>query len=209
MKKIVVLFLLVSLVACGTQTEDKKKNLYMDKVNQFASFTLSSDISDLSDSQKEMLKLFFEAADIMNELFWIEAYGDPTPLLDTIKDESLKSFIRINYGPWERLEGNASFVKGIGPKPAGANFYPSDMTKEEYDAWDNPEKNDQYSLIRRNNEGELIVVPYHEAFREQVTRASELLKKAAVLAEDEGFRKYLLLRAEALLTDNYQASDMA
>lgn len=208
MKKLTPLFLFISLLTIQC-TADTQNNKYMDKVNQFASFTLTANISDLSDNQKEMLKLLFSAADIMDELFWYESYGDPKKLLEGIEDESLKQFVRINYGPWERLDGNSPFVEGFKEKPAGANFYPVDMTKEEFDAWDDPDKKSQYTFIRRNEEGNLIAVPYHELFHEQVTKASELIMKASELAEDEGFKTYLKLRAKALLTDDYQPSDMA
>lgn len=208
MKKLIYLFSAVILIA-ACQPSEKKENVYMDKVKQFAGFTLSADVSAFSQSEKEMLRLLFQVSDIMDGLFWQEAYGDKSALLDTLKDQYLKEFVLINYGPWERLNGNMSFIKGIGEKPAGANFYPADMTKAEFEAWDNPGKANQYSMIRRDGSGQLQVIPYHQYFSEEVKKASVLLKQASELAVDEGFKKYLSLRAEALLTDNYQPSDLA
>lgn len=115
----------------------------------------------------------------------------------------------INYGPWDRLNNNTSFIAEIGPKPAGSNFYPADMTKEEFEAFDDPDKTSLYTLIRRNEDGSLKTVWYHEAYAGKVILAAELLNKASELAEDDGLKNYLALRAEALLTDNYQPSDFA
>jgi hypothetical protein len=120
-----------------------------------------------------------------------------------------KRFAEINYGPWDRLRENEPFIEGVGSKPTGANFYPEDMTKEEFENWDSETKDDLYTVVRRDENGDLMTVPYHEAFAEQHKLASQKLEEAAKLAEDEGLKKYLNLRAEALLTDNYRPSDMA
>ncbi len=180
------------------------------KVDEFVQVELNSDlIAQLSDKEKQMLPYLFDAASIMDDLFWKQAYGDKSQLLDTITDEATRNFVLINYGPWERLKNNEPFLEGIGPKPAGAQFYPEDMTREEFESFDNPDKTSLYTLIRRDKNGDLITVPYHEAYRESLEKASSLLKEAAALAENEALRNYLELRAEALLTDDFYASDMA
>ena len=180
-----------------------------EKLQKYTSVRLTADLSKLCSQQKQMIPLLIEAADIMNELFWYEAYGDPTVLLSGVQNDSLNQYIHINYGPWDRLENNEPFVVGVGPKPAGANFYPADITKEEFEAANLPDKTSQYTLIRRNPDRSLTVVPYHVAFAPQVKKAAQLLEQAAALAEDPGFKNYLQLRAQALLTDNYQPSDLA
>ena len=179
------------------------------KLQKYTEVQLNADLKNLSENQRKMIPLLIQAADIMNELFWYEAYGDPTLLLSGAENDSLKQYIRINYGPWDRLENNEPFVKGVGPKPAGANFYPADITKEEFEAANLPDKTSQYTLIRRNPDRSLSAVPYHVAFEPQVKKAAQLLRQAAALAEDPGFKNYLELRAQALLTDNYQPSDLA
>lgn len=200
--------------ACQQATESTsykaKEGINMEaKVTEFAEVSLTSDISHLSDNQKQMLGHLFEAAYLMEDIYWQQAYGDKDALLNSIADEATKNFVKINYGPWERLNNNAPFLEGFGPKPAGAQFYPEDMTKEEFDALQDEEKTSLYTVIRRNDAGELTVVPYHEAFKEETDKAAMHLKEAAKLAENESFKKYLELRAEALLTDDYLASDMA
>lgn len=195
---------------CGNQTSTMETdNELQKKVDEFIEVELTSDISHLSENQKEMLGYLFEAAKLMEDIFWKESYGNKEELCNSITDPVIKEFVKINFGPWERLNNNESFVEGIGAKPLGANFYPADMTKEEFDAIEFENKTCFYTLIRRDDEGELYPISYHEAFKEETDKAVELMKKAAALAEDEGFKKYLELRIEALQTDDYYASDVA
>jgi hypothetical protein len=205
------LALFLVLFACNRKAPDKlsTNDTITMKLNDFALFKLTSDISKLTENEKKMIPLFIEAADIMDEIFWQEAYGDKSSFLKSLQDEKLVKLALINYGPWERLNDNRPFIAGVGPKPSGANYYPADMTIEEFEKFSDANKTGLYSLIRRNDKGELSVLPYHEAFSKQVTLASELLKKAALLAGDPGLKKYLELRSMAFLTDDYLASDMA
>lgn len=178
-------------------------------LDKYTTFTLTTDLNQLSDKQKEMIGILIEAGEVMNDLFWYETYGDKDALLESVEDEAVQKAIMINYGPWDKLDGNKAFVEGIGDKPLGANYYPVDMTKEEFNEADIADKGSLYTFIRRNESGSLISVPYHEMFSEQVTFVAGKLKEAAALAEDEGLKNYLLLRAEAMLTDEYQKSDLA
>lgn len=192
-----------------SSTADEAEMSMEDRMEQYTSFTLTADLSGLTENQKAMLPPLIEAAEAMDEVFWMQAYGERSSLMDDISDEETRSFAEINYGPWDRLNGDEPFVTGVGPKPAGANFYPADMTKEEFEAWSSEDKDDLYTLVRRDDEGQLMTVPYHEAFAEQHKLASEKLKEAADLAEDSGLKNYLNLRAEALLNDDFQESDLA
>ncbi|MEX2463155.1 MAG: Zn-dependent hydrolase, partial [Balneolaceae bacterium] len=169
----------------------------------------NADLSGLSENQKQIISLLIDAAEVMDEVFWMEAYGDKADLMNSLDSEAEKQFAEINYGPWDRLNENEPFVDGAGPKPAGANFYPSDMTRDEFENWDSESKDDLYTLVRRNDEGNLFTIPYHEAFAEQHEFAAGKLREAAELADEPGLKRYLELRAEALLTDDYRASDMA
>jgi len=179
------------------------------RLDQYATVRLVADLNRLSPKQRQMIPLLIQAGALTDECFWYEAYGDKQQLLASIKDPATRTFAQINYGPWDRLNGNRSFITGVGAKPAGANYYPQDMTKQEFDAAKLSAKDGLYTFIRRNGAGELIVVPYHDQFTSQMQHASKLLKQAAELAEDAGLRHYLLLRADALLTDDYQPSDLA
>jgi hypothetical protein len=216
MKNLLLLATFFVCIQCSTRQEESKsesesvsnpvKNSLLDN---YTTFRLTADLSDLSANQKAMIPKLIEAADIMDELFWYEAFGDRETLINGISDPEMKEYALINYGPWDRLDGNAPFITGYDEKPKGANFYPADMTKEEFEGANLEDKTSLYTFIRRDDQGNLIAIPYREMFPEQVKKASELLKECAELAEDVGFKKYLNLRAEALLTDDYQPSDLA
>lgn len=175
----------------------------------YAEFTLEADLEHLSDAQREMVGVLIDASEIMDELFWHQAFGDRDGLLGEIKDSETREFARINYGPWDRLAGNRPFVPGYGAKPAGANFYPADMSEAEFEALEDENKDELYTLVRRDENGGLVVIPYHVAYMPKLVEASRLLERAAELAENESFAHYLRLRAEALLNDDYQPSDLA
>ena len=208
------LFLLLSLgifmFSCKEAKKETKQSPYQPLADQYAEFALTTDISKLTENEKKMIPLFIEVAHIMEDIFWQNAYGDKSELMQQFaQDSAALKYISINYGPWDRLNANQPFIDGFGPKPLGANFYPTDMTKEEFDALKDPRKTDWYSVIRRDTTGQLIVLSFHEAYPEEVAKASELLDQAAELAEDPGLKKYLSLRAKALLDDDYLASDLA
>ena len=203
-------------LACSPSETDQKPDEnpttpdpYANLLDKYTEVTLSANLDHLSENQQKMVGLMIDAAKIMDGLFWYEAYGEPGQLLDTLSSPSAKSYARINYGPWDRLNGNAPWLAGVGAKPAGANYYPTDMTKEEFEAAALEHKTSLYTFLRRDESGSLTTVWYHEMFAEQIQKASALLREAAELAEDPGFKEYLNLRAEALLTDEYQPSDMA
>jgi len=200
------LTLLATIVLFGSCQEsepvDAKKLLA-----KYTTFKLTTDVSKLSENQREMVKLLIEAGEIMDDLFWYEAYGDKAALLESIEDEDLRRFAVINYGPWDRLDGNKPFIKGVGEKPKGANYYPTDMTKAEKAAL--KASPSQYSFVRRGDDEKLQEIPYHIVFKEKIEKASALVAKAAELADEPGLKKYLTLRAAALLTDDYLESDMA
>lgn len=189
-----------------TSTVQTNKN---ERFNKYVPFTLTTDVKKLTKEQQQMLVLLIKAADKMNELFWYESYGNKDKLLNSVKDNVVKEFVKINYGPWDRLDGNKPFVKGISEKPKGANFYPKDMTKTEFEEFLDKKKASLYTFVRRNEEGKLITIPYHKQFEKQVKEVAELLKKASDLAKDKGLKNYLSLRAKALLNDEYRASDFA
>ncbi len=181
-----------------------------ERLAQYAPVTLSADISTLTDNERKMLPLLFQVADIMESIYWKQVINeDKESFLSKIVDEKAKQFALINYGPWDRLNDNEAFFEGVGKKPEGANFYPLDMTKAEFEALADTNKKSLYTLIRRDEQGKLRVVWYHDAYAEELKKASDLMKKAAALADDAGLKNYLNLRAEALLTDDYYPSDLA
>ena len=181
---------------------------------KYATVKLEADLSALSPNQKKLIGHLIEAAKLMDQTFWREAYGNRRSFLGAQKDAGLRKFAKINYGPWDRLNDNAIFISGSRKKPAGANFYPMDMTKAEFEKHiaDNPKDEKSfrslYSVIRRSTDGRLYSISYRSAFGSLTSKAANHLELAATLAEDAGFKAYLKARAKALRTDNYQPSDM-
>jgi hypothetical protein len=175
----------------------------------YAEFVLTADLGRLSDRQRAMIPVLIEASEIMDDLFWRQAYGDDYEhWLDSIGIDKARRFAELNYGPWDRLADEEPFIEGAGAKPLGANFYPPDISKEEFDAAYLPGKKGLYSLIRRDDAGKLVLVPYHVAYAAELSRAAGLLRQAADLAEDPNFATYLKLRAAALISDDFQTSDL-
>ena len=175
----------------------------------YADFVLTTDLSHLSSNQKKMIPLLIQTSEIMDELFWLQAYGNKSSLLNSINNDYLKKMVDINYGPWDRLNGDKPLLPNQRKKPLGAQFYPPGMTKQEFESSKIPNKKNLYTVLKRNNKGVIRAHYYHDVYTQQLTKAAQLLRQSAKLADDAGFKKYLNLRADALLTDDFKASDMA
>lgn len=224
----IVLLATTSLTACNDQSTKTAamENATSSKVKQQASVqlvdgyagrldiykevTLSADLSHLSANQKQMLALLIDASKIMDDLFWQQAFSqDKKTFLSGIKDDKVRRFAEINYGPWDRLDGDKIFLTQNIGKAHGAEFYPKDMTKAEFEQADLANKDGLYSIISRNDEEQLMTIAYSEMYSDEINRAAAILEKAATFADDKEFANYLTMRANALRTDNYQASDFA
>ena len=216
MKKAIYLLVFACVFSCKdeqkeavtTETETSKTKMQTN-LDKYVNVKLTADLSVLTENEKQMLPILISAANKMNDLFWYESYGDCDALLDGVKDEDTKKYIKINYGPWDRLDNNKPFLEGVGEKAKGANFYPKDMTKDEFENAKMENKSSLYNFVRRDGDGNLYTIPYHKKFEAEVKEVSNLLLEASKLAEDKGLKKYLELRAAAVLNDDYQKSDFA
>jgi hypothetical protein len=185
------------------------------KVAQYTPVRLNANLEKLADADRRMLPILIDAAREMDTIFQQQAYAAEDSLLGTLQDSTLRRYVEINYGPWDRLESWTPFVPGVGPRPRGAEFYPHDMTKEEFEAAAGRSKaagdalQSLYTVVRRDSSGSLTAVPYHQAYPEPTRRAAGKLREAAALARDPKLRHYLELRARALETDEYRTSDLA
>ena len=175
----------------------------------YASVKLTADMSSFDANQKKMIALLIQAADVTNAIYWQQSWGDKASLMQRIADPAARKFAELNYGPWDRLDNDQPFIAGVGPRPPGAQFYPADMSKEEFEQSPLKDKASLYTLLRRDAGGRLISVPYHQAYRTELAKAAALLREAAKLSSDAGFAKYLAMRADALESDDYQPSDFA
>src|SRR6266850_2997902 len=149
-----------------------------DRLAQYTNVHLTADLSALTPKERAMLPLLIEAARIMDGIYWKETYGNRDSLLAAITDTTLRRYVEVNYGPWDRLADDAPFVPGVGPKPKGAEFYPHDMTTGEFEtaAAESPARaaalKSLYTLVRRDATGRLVTVPYREAYAVEVKAAA-------------------------------------
>jgi hypothetical protein len=186
---------------------------------QFVEQSLTADVTHLSAGDRQALQHLVEAARAMDEIFRLQAWaGNPEFVPDVVAlegegAEAARDYYRIMYGPWDRLLHNEPFL-GEQPHPDGAGYYPEDMTAEEFEAWLEAHPSDReaftslFTIIRREGEG-LIAVPYSAAYRELLQMAADELMAAARATDNESLRRFLELRAEAFMTDDYYASDVA
>lgn len=204
MKKLILPFLcLAALGACNNQPDAVKA-----KLGSYATVEIgTSSLSGISDNGKQVLDYFKLISTEIDNIYWDQSFGDKTAMTK-LPTDAQRVFALVNYGPWDRLD-NQSFVEGYGERPLGANFYPADMTDEEFAALQDPAKNSPYTLIRRDDDGKLQVVWYHDAYKESIERISNYLHAAADYTIKPSVRNYLLKKIEALRTDNYYESDLA
>ncbi|MEO8561050.1 MAG: M20/M25/M40 family metallo-hydrolase [bacterium] len=187
-----------------------------ERLARLTTVRLEADTASLTPRERRMLPLLIDAAREMHDIFWVQVIGSRDSVLQSIADPATRRLAEVEVGPWDRLDGNVSFVAGVGPKPAGANFYPRDMTKAEFErevqkgpAARADSLKSLYTLVRRDDVGRLVPVPYSTYFAHENARAAGKLRAAAALADDAGLKRYLGLLATALVTDQYRPSDMA
>ena len=200
MKKSTVLLLLTGVFAlsCTQERADVGR-----LVNNYAEVTIPApDLTGITDNGKEVLRLYRKAADEVDKIYWKQYFGDGEAFLSGLDSPSEKLYGAINYGPWDRIDGKP-FLPGYGSRPAGAGFYPQDMTAEEFRSWDDSLKNSPYTLVERTAEGKLKTVWYHDAYAEEIAQIEAFLTRAADVTIKESVRHYLLKMIDGLKTDNY------
>jgi hypothetical protein len=192
-------------------------------IGRFAPTVITGDTTGLSDGNRAALKKLVEAARVMDRLYIRQVWSGNEALQRELEADNSPTgqlrhqYFMINMGPWSTLDDNEAFIEGIPPKPlAHANYYPEDMTREEFSAWLEalPEKKQQkatgyFYTIRRDDRGGLKTVPYSEEYKDDLEEASRLLSEAAELTDNNSLRRYLLSRAEAFLSNDYYESDLA
>jgi len=236
--RIIAYLLIVCLLtfACGKSEEGKviskdtpltakfiknyqKIETVKSQMAKLAPVKIGFDASQLDENQKKALKLIVKAAKYMDRIFLNQVYTNNETLKEDLKKDKnpdysiLKNYFKINFGPFDRLANNLAFINLEEKKPAGANFYPVDMTKEEFEAHikNHPEDEksfiSEFTLIRRK-ERHLFSIPYSDAYRNLLEPSAKLLKEAAILIENPSLKKYLNSRADAFLSNDYYQSDI-
>ncbi|WP_133250067.1 Zn-dependent hydrolase [Marinifilum breve] len=211
---IFLLGLIVSIafvVSCQPEkkTESKKPSdtVIQRKLANYAEVKLSADLNTLSSEQIKLFSHLIKAADAIDDIYWMQSYGDKNALLNSIEDPDMKQYAKINYGPWDRLDGFKPFTEDFPPRPLGIGFFPADINQEEFFQLNNDEKYSAFTNLTRDANGNLKVVPFNIAYSTQLQLASDHLKEAANLAESDDFKQYLLQRAKDLNSDNFTESD--
>lgn len=211
------------LAACASDEPQSAELDFVDdveaRVEQFVPQHLNADLGHLSDGDREALDLLIQASDVIDEIFEMQAWANRAEMdaavdaYDGPQAEAVKTYYDIMYGPWDRLEAYEPWL-GDHEHPEGAGYYPEDMTAAEFEAWIEAHPADEeafrglHTVIRRQGE-RLIAIPYSEAYGVQLREAAGLLRQAADATDDETLENFLRLRADALLSDDYYASDMA
>jgi hypothetical protein len=227
----VLLILILSLAACSLATQKPEQPstppptlAELERMTaRFAPTKLKGDLSRLSAGDRKALEKLIEAAHVIDDIFLTQLWsgnhtlhaklkGDKTPL-----GRARLRYFWLNKGPWSELDENSAFLPDVPAKKlAGANFYPEDMSKEEFEAWVKTlpqEKQEEargfFTAIRRDSTGKLSPVPYSQEYAAQLEQAAALLREAAALTENASLKKFLTLRADAFVSNNYYASDLA
>ena len=186
-----------------------------ERLSRYTTVRLAADTTSLTKKERQMLPLLVDAAREMHGIYWEQVIGPRDSVMRKITDPVAHMFADVNVGPWDRLDNNVPFVPGVGTKPHGANFYPRDMTKEEFERTvasggaNADSLKSLYTLVRRSSTGALTAVPYSRFFAGPNGRAAAKLRQAAALADDAGLRRYLLAVATSLTNDKYRPSDNA
>ena len=203
---------------CRTAPAQERKPDDVASLTKYATVKLSADLSGLDENHKKMIPHLIAAAKQMDKAFWYQAYGDPADIrisadLPAKAARQLKKHVATNYGPWERLQENRPFLSGYAAKPKGANFYPADMTKEQFESQvkSNEKLKSLYTFVRWDSSRDdkvLKTIPYSKQFAKEFGQAAKRLQQAAKLTDDKDLQAYLNARAKALMSDEYQESDM-
>ena len=221
MRRLLTAILIAPLLLFGCSEVNKEKEItdLEKKIGQYSKTELTYDENLLDDNQKVVVEKLYEAGKIIDRIFLDQVYSKNEEIEEVLlkstdaNDKVILEYFNINFGPFDRLDHNKPFYGNV-EKPEGANYYPEDMTKEEFENFikENPEKKaeftSEFTMIRREN-GKLVAIPYTEFYKAELTEISKLMNEAAEYADNASLKNYLLKRAEAFKTNDYYESDMA
>ena len=222
------LLLTIAAIAATTAMAAAQQPTQLDQAKpeqmtaRFAPTEITADVSKLSPNDRKVLARLVEASQIIDGVFLRQAWsGNLSVLLDLAGKQSAAGraelhYFLINKGPWSRLDHNAPFVPGAPPKPEGAGFYPLNSTKAEIESWikslpaaEQERAKGFFTVVRREADKKLTLVPYNIEYEGELMRAAALLREAAAAASEPTLKRFLTTRAEAFLTNDYYQSDVA
>jgi hypothetical protein len=191
--------------------------------SRFARVDLRVDTAQLTPADRTALVKLIEAARVIDQIFLGQIWSGNTALLEKLKQDhsplgrARLRFFELNKGPWSELDAHEAFLPDVpAHKLPGANFYPEDMTREEFETWakslspaDRAQAEGFFTVIRRAPDRQLRIVPYSEEYHADLERAAGLLREAAALTDNATLRRFLATRADAFLSNDYYESDLA
>ena len=189
---------------------------------RFAPTRLQVDTSGLSSADRQALKKLLQAAEMVNNIFMKQFWSGDLELYHKLQQDKTPlgkarlHYFWINKGPWSEIDQHKAFIPGVPEhKPAGANFYPEDMTKEEFEGWVKTLSSQQkeqaegfFTVIRRGADKKLTIVPYSQEYKSDLDKAGQLLREAASLTDNASLKKFLTSRADAFASNDYYPSDI-
>lgn len=215
---------LTMMNGCSSPGKDAPPSAALaEKIARFVPTPLKADLSGITAGDRQALQKLVAAARIMDQIYTRQVWSENEALRakleasSTTEDIQRLHYYNINRGPWSKLDRDESFIEGVPKlKPPHANFYPADMTKEEFTSWAAtlaPEEQKQatgfFTTIRRNPDRTLKIVPYSQEYRDLLAPAAALLREAAALTTNASLKRFLDLRADAFESNDYYASDVA
>jgi hypothetical protein len=218
---IVLTMALISTTLIAQKTPEGDPELAR-KIARFAPTTLTADTSKLTQKDRLALNKIIEAAKLLDPLFLRQVWSGNEALEKKLQADKTAAgrqrlhYFYINDGPWSRLDNKEAFIEGVPEKPDRANYYPDEMTKEEFESWvqslsetDKQKATGFFHLIRRGPDKKLTLVPYSQAYKEYLVPAAALLREAAALTTNASLKNFLNKRAAAFASDDYYESDVA
>ncbi len=225
MQRLLAIIGLISLLACAPPAQEPAANeeaahqdeaaptSIEERLARYAPTELTADLAGVPEGEREVLKELIAAGRLMDEIFLRQVYEGNPQLREQVafESEALQTYFAVNFGPWDRLDEMEPYMGEV-EHPAGAGYYPVDLTKEDFEAWIATHPEDEaafkslFTVIRRDGET-LVAVPYSQAYKEWLEPAAGHLRRAAELTENASLKRFLSSRADAFASDDYYPSD--
>ena len=206
----------------AAQTGSAETTSLNKKIRRFAPTVMTADTARLSPNDRKALQKIIAAAKLYDHLYLRQIWSGNEALLKKLQADNTPlgrlrlHYFKINQGPWSQLDENERFIEGVPPHPPGANFYPEDMTKDEFNSWlsslsesDKARATSYFYVIRRDASGKLKPVSYSEEYEQYLKPAARLLNEAGRLTTNQTLKNFLFKRAVAFNTNDYYDSDVA
>jgi hypothetical protein len=214
---VIVFFASLSVGAVDTPAPELER-----MAARFAPFDVRVDINNLPPNERAALAKLIQASRFVDALFLRQrSASNEAWLLELLSSNAPGARSRLNYfllnkGPWSELDEDRPFLPGVGAKSQGANFYPAGATRDEVDRWmqglTGPQRDAAtgfFTTIRRRPDGKFEAVPYSLEYQGELSEMSRLLREAAALTTQPTLKSFLEKRADAFLSNDYYASDVA